>query len=500
MASSYTCKRCLQPLILDPSLQAITQAQTDAVLDASRSSSQPVVDLTSPDLSHVPASQESKDAYLQAKQHDPFPFQKPRSGPAESFIMLSQSQLGHPTLDSDAVPPSSSISTVDYLLSQLSSTTGIDHPVCTGCAAVLQGILQDKLEHVQQERDAYIAFERDWQAKKESKKIYDREQIAKGLPVETESERLEKMLKEKAELELEETELMNELRRVEQEESELDLELKQLKAEDEQLEAQEIRFLEERLLLQAEAEKLESYLETETTLHLLATQTLRRLQNTNVYNDVFQIGHVPLGEVPQGEHWSSTVPSGASQTVGTINGLRLGGRPWVDWVEINAALGLVALCLHRVAEKVGLSFAVYKIVPMGSFSRIEELAPSKNVYELYASTDLSAARLLQNRRFNYALTGMLDCLRQLIAHGKATKKGWATGGLEITKDKIAGHPIKLSANMGMSSLGIVGAVPGSSVVQSTDAEESWTKALRAVLAVLKRILIIESERDASTLK
>jgi len=49
--------------------------------------------------------------------------------------------------------------------------------------------------------------------------------------------------------------------------------------------------------------------------------------------------------------------------------------------------------------------------------------------------------------------------------------------------------------MGMSSLGIVGAVPGNSVVQSTEAEESWTKALRAVLAILKRILIVESETD-----
>lgn len=67
---------------------------------------------------------------------------------------------------------------------------------------------------------------------------------------------------------------------------------------------------------------------------------------------------------------------------------------------------------------------------MGSFSRIREVPPSKNVYELYASTDLSAARLLQNRRFNYALVGMLDCIRQLIAHGKVLKKGWATGGLE----------------------------------------------------------------------
>jgi len=125
--------------------------------------------------------------------------------------------------------------------------------------------------------------------------------------------------------------------------------------------------LQERQLLQARTSELESQLRTESTLHLLATQTLRKLESTNVYNDVFQIGHVPLGDshaaqrsngshVTTGERWASTVSSGTSQTVGTINGLRLGGRPWVDWVEINAALGLVALCLHRIADKVGLVF------------------------------------------------------------------------------------------------------------------------------------------------
>lgn len=52
--------------------------------------------------------------------------------------------------------------------------------------------------------------------------------------------------------------------------------------------------------------------------------------------------------------------------------------------------------------------------------------------------------------------------------------------------------------MGMSSIGIVGSVSGggsAASMSSTEAEESWTKALRAVLAVLKRILVMESEAD-----
>lgn len=54
--------------------------------------------------------------------------------------------------------------------------------------------------------------------------------------------------------------------------------------------------------------------------------------------------------------------------------------------------------------------------------------------------------------------------------------------------------------MGMSSLGLVGSVSVSGSAAgagptSTEAEESWTRALRAVLAVLKRILVMESEAD-----
>lgn len=64
-----------------------------------------------------------------------------------------------------------------------------------------------------------------------------------------------------------------------------------------------------------------------------------------MYNDAFQIGHAPLAS-----------EAGRSITVGTINGLRLGGRPSVDWDEINAAWGLVALCIDRLAAKVGYTF------------------------------------------------------------------------------------------------------------------------------------------------
>ena len=83
---------------------------------------------------------------------------------------------------------------------------------------------------------------------------------------------------------------------------------------------------------------------------------LRHVEATNVYNDAFQIGHVPL-------HSDAKTHSGASSiNVGTINGLRLGGRPVVEWDEINAAWGLVALCIDRIAAKVGCVFDSYVIL------------------------------------------------------------------------------------------------------------------------------------------
>ena len=79
----------------------------------------------------------------------------------------------------------------------------------------------------------------------------------------------------------------------------------------------------------------------------MSQRLLSHLETTNVYNDAFQIGHVPLDASPAGR---------SGLTVGTMNGLRLGGRPLVEWDEINAAWGLVALCIDRMAAKVGCTF------------------------------------------------------------------------------------------------------------------------------------------------
>jgi len=56
----------------------------------------------------------------------------------------------------------------------------------------------------------------------------------------------------------------------------------------------------------------------------------------------------------------------------------------------------------------------YRLVPMGSFSRIERTTGDKAPYELYGSGDLHFGRLLHNRRFDFAMVSFLDCLKQLV--------------------------------------------------------------------------------------
>ena len=48
----------------------------------------------------------------------------------------------------------------------------------------------------------------------------------------------------------------------------------------------------------------------------------------------------------------------------------------------------------------------------------------------YASSEMTPGRLLQNRRFNYALVAILDLLRQLVEFGRDKDRGWGVGNIE----------------------------------------------------------------------
>ena len=61
----------------------------------------------------------------------------------------------------------------------------------------------------------------------------------------------------------------------------------------------------------------------------------------------------------------------------TINGFRLGRLPVenVEWAEINAALGQVALLLSTVQNEAPVAFSSIDLFPKGSFSQVRACPP-----------------------------------------------------------------------------------------------------------------------------
>lgn len=56
----------------------------------------------------------------------------------------------------------------------------------------------------------------------------------------------------------------------------------------------------------------------------------------------------------------------------TINSARIGRLPGlaVEWTEVNAALGQLAFLLSSTAARLGFIFSRYRVIPMGSYSRL----------------------------------------------------------------------------------------------------------------------------------
>jgi beclin 1 len=234
----------------------------------------------------------------------------------------------------------------------LSSRTPIDHPLCTECTTLLQSELQKELEELSRERDAYIAFERGV--------LRDRENLRADRNKEDEWAAL---IRRKKDLEAEETALRKRLEEREKEVAAVKVEDERARKEEEDISEAEEAFLLSHAALSSEYGRKKHALQTAKTHHLLAESLLRHLESANVWNDAFHIGHVPLvasgeggGSATASGSASSRSSTGSSITVGTINGLRLGGRPTVGWEEINAAWGLVALCVDRIAVKIGYNF------------------------------------------------------------------------------------------------------------------------------------------------
>ncbi|KAI9336080.1 autophagy protein Apg6-domain-containing protein [Obelidium mucronatum] len=251
--------------------------------------------------------------------------------------------------------------------------------LCRGCVDEVQLRIETRVADARRERDAYAAFVRSAGGGGGEREL--RADDASGASFEDALLELEELEREAARARLE-----------------LDDALRELKALD-RLEAQ---YWQDVNALQMQTSEVERERDSFNFKHAAVLRQLERLEKTNVFNDAFRIWH--------------------DGPFGTINGFRLGRLPTqpVEWHEINAALGQAVLLLDILATKLGFVFQTYKLVPMGSFSRIEKIGDAsaatnngeKTAYELYGSNDFTVL-LFWNRRFDSALVAFLNCIQQL---------------------------------------------------------------------------------------
>ncbi|KAJ7096364.1 APG6-domain-containing protein [Mycena epipterygia] len=456
------CQQCKLEVQLDASLSDLAPSAYDMIV-----ASLPPAPIRqeSDTLSQLKATQASRTAWQKSKNiattSGSTRAQKKHASPLpnESFVLLqdsivrsipspvpsSISKKGSSTSRSASVkapppkqeeptqpnpsPLSHHLRSTVRLFNLLSARTEIDHPLCAECTQILLVSLQRQLDETKRERDGYIAFE------KEVRK--ERERDGQGMSKEEAEKKIEK-------LKLDERLAIEQLKVAEQERVQLDDELHALEQEEKSLEEEEARFWHAHNDHLLSSEQLASQLATIRSAYASDSATLEKLERTNVYNDAFCIGH--------------------DGVFGTINGLRLGRVPGVpvEWAEINAAWGQSLLLLYTIARKLDCTFENYRLVPMGSFSRIEKTTGDKASYELYSSGNLNIVQLLHNRRFDLAMVAFLECLKQVMDYVKA-QDSTVEFPHQIVKDKIGDVSIKLKFNQ----------------------DEAWTRSLRHVLLALK---------------
>ncbi|KAJ6593860.1 APG6-domain-containing protein [Mycena capillaripes] len=461
-SANIVCQQCKEPLELDASLSDLAPSAYDMIV-----ASLPPAPIRqeSETISQLKATQASRTAWQKSKNASTSSTRTNRKQPApqpnESFVLLQDSivrsipspvpspiskkgsstsrsasakaQQPSPKPEEPTQPNPSPLShhlrSTVRLFNLLSSRTDIDHPLCAECTQILLVSLQRQLDETKRERDGYIAFE------KEVRK--ERERDGQGMSKEEAEKKIEK-------LKLDERLAIEQLKVAEQERVQLDDELRALELEEKALEEDEARFWHAHNDHLLSSEQLASQLATIRSAYASDSATLEKLERTNVYNDAFCIGH--------------------DGVFGTINGLRLGRVPGVpvEWAEINAAWGQSLLLLYTIARKLDCTFENYRLVPMGSFSRIEKTTGDKASYELYSSGNLNIVQLLHNRRFDLAMVAFLECLKQVMDYIK-TQDSTVEFPHQIVKDKIGDVSVKLKFNQ----------------------DEAWTRSLRHVLLALK---------------
>ncbi|MBN3309598.1 BECN1 protein, partial [Amia calva] len=424
MQVSFVCQRCSQPLKLDTSFNVLDKVTIQELIA-------PLVTVT-----HIKQDESNED------ENVPEDFvENKQDGVSRKYIpparMLSTESANSFTLIGEASDGgtmenlSRRLKVTSDLFDIMSGQTDVDHPLCEECTDTLLDHLDTQLNITENECQNY-------------------KNCLELLSHMTEEEE-GSLLAELRKLSSEEEQLIQELETIEAQRKTVAEDLARGRAHTEQLDREELQYQKEYSEFKRQQLELDDELKSVDNQMRYAQIQLDRLKKTNVFNATFHIWH--------------------SGQFGTINNFRLGRLPSVpvEWNEINAAWGQTVLLLHALANKMGLRFQRYRLVPYGNHSYLESLTDKSKELPLYCSGGL---RFFWDNKFDHAMVAFLDCVQQFKEEVEKGDTGFCLPyrQMDVEKGKIED----------------TGGSGGSySIKTQFNSEEQWTKALKFMLTNLK---------------
>uniref|UniRef100_W5N020 Beclin-1 n=1 Tax=Lepisosteus oculatus TaxID=7918 RepID=W5N020_LEPOC len=426
MQVSFVCQRCSQPLKLDTSFNVLDKVTIQELIA-------PLVTVThiKPDESNgddnVP-----KETFVENKQDGVSrkyipPARMLSTESANSFTLIGEASDGG-TMEN----LSRRLKVTSDLFDIMSGQTDVDHPLCEECTDTLLDHLDSQLNITENECQNY--------------------KNCLELLSQMREEEEGSLLAELRKLSAEEEQLIQELEAIEGQRKTVAEELARGRAHTEELEREEQQYQKEYSEFKRQQLELDDELKSVDNQMRYAQIQLDKLKKTNVFNATCNLHIMHSGQF------------------GTINNFRLGRLPSVpvEWNEINAAWGQTVLLLHALANKMGLRFQRYRLVPYGNHSYLESLSDKSKELPLYCSGGL---RFFWDNKFDHAMVAFLDCVQQFKEEVEKGDTGFCLPyRMDVEKGKIED----------------TGGSGGSySIKTQFNSEEQWTKALKFMLTNLK---------------
>uniref|UniRef100_A0A8C8IFQ3 Beclin-1 n=1 Tax=Oncorhynchus tshawytscha TaxID=74940 RepID=A0A8C8IFQ3_ONCTS len=406
MQVSFVCQRCSQPLKLDTSFNVLDRVTIQELIA-------PLVTVTPSKQTESNETESApEETFVETKQDGVArkyipPARMMSTESANSFTLIGEASDGG-TMEN----LSRRLKVTSDLFDIMSGQTDVDHPLCEECTDTLLDHLDTQLNITENECQNY--------------------KNCLELLSQLKEEEEDSLLLELQKLGEEESSLVGELEAVEEQRAAVAEDLVQGRSHSQQLDTEELQYQKEYSEFKRQQLELDDELKSVDNQMRYCQIQLDRLKKTNVFNATFHI----------------CVP--------------------VEWNEINAAWGQTVLLLHALANKMGLRFQRYRLVPYGNHSYLESLTDKSKELPLYCSGGL---RFFWDNKFDHAMVAFLDCVQQFKEEVEKGDTGFCLPyRMDVEKGKIED----------------TGGSGGSySIKTQFNSEEQWTKALKFMLTNLK---------------